>query len=77
MSRWDSNAAEVLDGSTAEVPILVGDGYEVFEGWGGFAPEQIAECEQAEADAASGRAAGVSHGDVLRVIAEMRAQQGE
>lgn len=68
MSRWNSNAAKVLD---AERPILIGDGYEVFEGWDGLTPEQIAECERAEADA------GVAHEDVQRAIAELRARQGE
>ncbi|MFO0757622.1 MAG: hypothetical protein U0359_14090 [Byssovorax sp.] len=77
MNRPNSNIAPVLDDPNAEVPVFVGEGFEVFEGWGALTPEQRAECEQAEADLRSGRVQGVRHEDVQRTIAEMRAQQGE
>lgn len=77
MVRWDSNAARVLDDANAEAPILVGEGFEIFEGWGTLSPEQVAECEQIEADLCSGRVQGVRHDGVQQAIAEMRAQQGE
>lgn len=73
MGRGKINAARILE-EAAAVPLFVGDGYEVFTGWGGLTPEQIAECEQAEADIVSG---GVPHAEVQRTIAEMRVRQGE
>ncbi len=68
MSRGQTNAARVLEKPLAEVPILIGDGCEVFEGWGSLTPEQVAECEQADADLRSGRVTGATRDDVQRVI---------
>lgn len=76
MSRRNSSAAAILEVRPAEAPILIGDGFEVFEGWGALTPEQLAECEQAEAALVSGRVEGVPHEEAQRRIEEMRPQQG-